>query len=345
MKTVIARNVNDALRTGINLIKMHGEEIDSRNGKTLEVSCPVSTVYERPWERVLINKVRDANPFFHLMEALWVLNGRNDVKFLCEFNERMIDYSDNGKILNAAYGHRLRNSTDRLDCGEDQLEKIIDILYKDPNSRQAVAQIWDPADLSKHTMDKACNMSIVFRIRKNKLCMTVYNRSNDMIWGAYGANAVQFSMIQEYVAARLDISMGTYTQVSNCYHVYTEGAGGEVWDRIKDQSVTCENVYLKCDKLVTINNYNVDRFNYDLHQFFNAYDLFGLEELGEIRSWKSNYFKELIMPVLCIYLIHKQHGPEQALKYVHTILADDWRLACTDWLTTRLENYLTKEVK
>tara|TARA_R110000764_G_scaffold60094_1_gene129256 strand:+ start:6613 stop:7662 length:1050 start_codon:yes stop_codon:yes gene_type:complete len=343
MRTIIARNVNDALQQGISLMKIAAEQIPSRNGMTLEMDCPVATVYQNPHERVLINKVRDANPFFHLMEAMWIIAGRHDTKFLCEFNKRMADYADDGISFNAPYGFRLRNGvqTEWKDK-HDQLEQIIDMLSKDPNSRQAVAQIWDDKDLMRQTKDKACNMSIVFRIRKNKLTMTVYNRSNDMIWGAYGANVVQFSMIQEYVAARLGLEMGSYTQVSNSYHVYIEDAGGEVWNRIKDQSITCENVYVKCDKLVLMNPDQAPHLNHDIHQFFNAYDQFGMEELGEFRNWKSDYFNQLIMPVLCVYLVHKQHGPKEALKYTDTIVADDWRLACEDWLSTRLENSLAK---
>jgi hypothetical protein len=50
----------------------------------------------------------------------------------------------------------------------------------------------------------------------------VFNRSNDMIWGAYGANAVQFSFLQEYLAAAIGAWVGTYRQVSNSFHVYPE---------------------------------------------------------------------------------------------------------------------------
>jgi hypothetical protein len=96
MKVLNVRNVNEALRKGIDLINELGEPIDSRNGPTLEIPCPVATVYHHPWERVLISQTRDANPFFHLMEALWILAGRYDVKFLTEFNKRMADYSDDG---------------------------------------------------------------------------------------------------------------------------------------------------------------------------------------------------------------------------------------------------------
>jgi thymidylate synthase len=336
MKVLNVRNAIEALGQGIQLIRNEGEHVDSRGGITIEVPSPVATTYSNPWERVLISKVRDANPFFHLMEAMWILAGREDVKFLTEFNKRMAEYSDDGEVFNAPYGYRLRNGN--CNAHLDQLAEVIKLLKQDSNSRQAVCQIWDEDDLVHKTKDKACNMSIVFRIRNGKLCMTVYNRSNDMIWGAYGANVVQFSMIQEYVAAHLGLPLGEYTQVSNSYHIYTEGAGGDVWNRIKDgydgyaaiyDEAIHDTVYmLPCD---------MPAFEHDLLQFFNAYDQFGIEELGELRCWQSQYFNRLIMPVLCIYLIHKQHGPEQALKYTHTIQASDWRLACEDWLNNRME--------
>lgn len=335
MKVLNVRNANEALGQGIQLIKTSAEPIDSRAGMTLEVPSPVATVYRNPWERVLISKVRDANPFFHLMEAMWILAGREDVKFLTEFNKRMAEYSDDGLVFNAPYGHRLRSGVAHQ---HDQLAQVIETLRNDPNSRQAICQIWNDSDLQCKTKDKACNMSIVFRIRNGKLCMTAYNRSNDMIWGAYGANVVQFSMIQEYVAAHLDLPLGEYTQVSNSYHIYTDGAGGAVWDRIKDSFDADENIYDdSVHNTVYMLGHDMQAFEHDIAQFFNAYDQFGIEELGELRCWQSQYFNQLIMPVLCIYLIHKQHGPEQALKYTHTILADDWKLACEDWLTNRME--------
>lgn len=332
MKTIIARNVNDALEQGIKLIRMDGEPVDSRVGKTLEIPCPVATVYDRPWERVLISKERDANPFFHLMEALWILQGRDDTAFLCEFNKRMVDYSDDGEIFNAPYGYRLRNTN-----GIDQLEEIIHILSTDPNSRQAVCQIWYPRDLTKDTKDKACNMSIVFRVRKNKLCMTVYNRSNDMIWGAYGANMVQFSMIQEYVAAHLGLEMGEYTQITNSYHVYTDGPGGVVWDRIKNRKPTCENIYVSLEKITSMGNFEIKEIDNDLERFFEIYDEEGLEGIGNTLTWESYYFHRLVLPVLCVFLVHKDYGPNAALSHIIKIEADDWRMACRQWLEARVK--------
>ena len=330
MYVINAENVNDALDQGLRLMAAEGVAVPSRNGMTLELPAPVATVYKNPPQRVLVSSARDANPFFHLMESLWILAGRDDVKFLSEFNKRMVDFSDDRTVFNAPYGYRLRKA-----FGQDQLQRVIDILTNDPNSRQAVCQIWDSADLSKDTRDKACNMSIVFRMRKRRLDMTVYNRSNDMIWGAYGANVVQFSMIQEYVAASLGVSMGTYSQVSNSFHVYTEGAAGDVYNRTNAGFDGNYNPYEYCERLVTMSHAGMRFFNQDLKQFFKLYDDFGLVELNQCSDWRSAYFEDLVLPMLLVYLVHKTEGPIEASKHSRLIVADDWRMACGTWLETR----------
>jgi hypothetical protein len=63
---------------------------------------------------------------------------------------------------------------------------------------------------------------MVFDRRGDKLNMTVFCRSNDMVLGAYGANAVHMSMLQELIAHALDTRVGTYWQVSHNFHAYTE---------------------------------------------------------------------------------------------------------------------------
>lgn len=341
MIVINASSANYALHQGLKMIGDYGVKIPSRVGDTIEVSCPVSTVYSYPENMVLISKVRDANPFFHLMESIWILAGRSDVKFLTDFNPRMIDYSDNGINFNAPYGWRLRNSTDSGNCDEDQIEEIIKILKEDPNSRQAVGQIWDPADLTNYeTKDKACNMQVVFRVRGGKLCLTVYNRSNDIIWGAYGANIVQFSMLLQYVAARVGIPMGTYTQVSNSYHVYTEGPGGLLYNKLvagyHDHTENDPNLFV--EKQVLMKSSQMKEFDDDLDKFFFIYDTLDLHELGRGNNFSSSYFNDLVLPMLTVFSNHKLHGPKKAKELCHAIKADDWRRAAQDWLDVRIEN-------
>ena len=110
MKVIRARNVNDALLLGLDLFQdpRNFREQESRNGTTYEALEPVTTVYEKPWERVLLLKIRDANPFFHFIEGLWMLAGRKDLAPLTRYVKSMEDFSDDGETLWGAYGWRWR---------------------------------------------------------------------------------------------------------------------------------------------------------------------------------------------------------------------------------------------
>ena len=74
MKVIRARNVHEALPEAVRYLALYGVEAESRNGKVLLAPEPVTTVYERPKERVLFWPQRDANPFFHFYEGLWMLD-------------------------------------------------------------------------------------------------------------------------------------------------------------------------------------------------------------------------------------------------------------------------------
>ena len=93
------------------------------------------------------------------------------------------------------------------------------------NDRRAVLEMWDAEGelrMANSCKDHPCNTHIYFNVRDNILDMTVCNRSNDMIWGALGANAVHMSILQEYIASHIGARVGIYTQFSNNLHAYTE---------------------------------------------------------------------------------------------------------------------------
>lgn len=217
-RVILARNVNEALISGIWLLKTEGVQETSRNGPVLVAPGLVVTEYTRPTERVLFSPKRDCNHVFHLMEAIWMLAGRNDVAWLEQFNSGYARYADAG-VVHGAYGHRWRKN-----FGIDQLPIISAMLKKDPLSRQAVLQMWDfdDKDLDGDWKDRPCNTHVYFDCRNERLNMTVCCRSNDMLWGAYGANVVHFSILQEVLAAEIGVPVGVYRQMSNNFHVYTD---------------------------------------------------------------------------------------------------------------------------
>lgn len=228
IKTYVSyvRNVNHALHALRDSWENYGmwRTVHPRGMLTREVCGTVITEYERPCERVLFNPARDANPFFHFFESLWILAGRRDVGFLSQFNSTIKNYSDNGDTFHAAYGYRLRRHFRTGDGEEiDQLVRVIEMLREEPDTRRAVMMIWDPReDLATHSRDIPCNDTVMFKLRDKVLDMTVCNRSNDAIWGAYGANAVQFSVLQEFVAHTVNADVDYYRQVSDNFHVYPD---------------------------------------------------------------------------------------------------------------------------
>lgn len=316
-----ARNVNQIFPLGIMYLNKQGEERDSRNGPTLEIMEPAMVTYQFPDERVLFSPERDANPFFHLFESLWMLAGRADVAFLDEYNKGMAQYSDDGIRFNAPYGYRLRHT-----FGYDQLESVIRRLKRNPDDRRLVLQIHDPSDanLRGDSRDHACNLAITPRVRRGNLDWTVFNRSNDYVFGMTGANVVHMSVIHEYVAAMAGYKLGSYTQISNCVHAYTENP---VWQRVKDLPVAVNDPYL---------NNQVEPF-----PLVSRRDIWDKELMSWMdcpwsgRKYAEPFFELVAKPMAITHRAHKAN--KDGLKYVGAIEATDWRLACTNWLRKREE--------
>lgn len=230
-KATYARDLyNEQLQTLIDL----GEPVDVRGRKTMEILNAVTEISE-PWHHCILLPARRWNPWLAMSEALWILAGRNDVAALEPYNSRIKEFSDDGIHLYGAYGPRIVN----------QIDTLIGRLRRDDSDRRAVLQIWDvvssrissdgsyKGDLEAETKDPPCNNLVYFKLRDNKLHMTVICRSNDIHWGLYAVNLPTFGILQVYIAARLGVEIGTQTHLSNSLHVYTDDkAAAAITDRM-----------------------------------------------------------------------------------------------------------------
>lgn len=219
MYVINARNVHCALPKALEHLGIVGVRRESRNGPTLVSPEPVATVYERPMERLTFWPQRDVNVAFLLAEALWMLDGRNDLALPQQYVKTFDRYSDDGKTLHGAYGYRWRNQ-----FGSDQLVTIVSLLRRNKDDRRAVLQMWNTDDdLGRAGKDVPCNLTATFqRDAGGRLDMVVFCRSNDILWGAYFANAFHFSVLQEYLARWIGCEVGRYTQVSVNWHAYID---------------------------------------------------------------------------------------------------------------------------
>jgi hypothetical protein len=255
------------------------------------------------------------------------LDGRQDVEWLAQFNQRIAVFSDDGKTFHAPYGYRLRKS-----FGIDQVEEAINMLTNDPDTRRTVMAIWDPVnDLNVVSKDIPCNDIIMLKVRDGRLNMTVCCRSNDVLWGAYGANVVQFSTLQEFMANCIGVNVGTYHQISDSFHVYTEGDGGKVWDRVKDISIAEDkNEYkyavVPFDMWKGLEKGNIEH----VHQFHEALHVFF--ENPKAITTNIPFFKEVARYMYLSWEAYKENDFEDAITYADYIKAEDWSHACKLWL-------------
>lgn len=106
---IIARNTNDLAAKVYRALEVTGVQDQSRNGPVLRFDGPVTICLTHPWERANYCPIRDANPFFHVMESVAMLSNWNSVRLLSYFAKNMASFSDNGRTYNAFYGTRARS--------------------------------------------------------------------------------------------------------------------------------------------------------------------------------------------------------------------------------------------
>lgn len=350
MIVLTARNINDAWKAAKILLAANHVERPSRVGPVWEAPEPVTTVYLRPCERVLFDPVRDANPFFHFFEGLWMLAGRQDVTTIAQFNQRIASYSDDGVHFHGAYGYRWRQYFDMEGGAEpgfpDQLNAIVRMLRKSHDERRAVLAAWDPvSDLERPDLkDLPCNTHLYFLIRNGHLTMTVCCRSNDIIWGCYGANVVHMSMLQEYLAARIGVPVGAYYQVSNSWHAYVERwQQYVVGDGTQDPNINiaaytklpiwpskCGGQKADTDAVTPYHMVTVpEAWDDDLQAWFNGDDPNGMV---------NPFFPQVAARLLQAWYSYKQDDWVRAMHYVSLCAASDWALAAQLWLLRRQQS-------
>lgn len=165
-----------------------------------------------------IVSVRGISPSYLFGELLWYFNGDNSLEFISQFSSFWEHLSDDGVTCNSAYGYLIQKAH-----GFDQVEKVVEILRKDPTSRRAKINISLPNSQVDTTKDEPCTMSLHFMIRKNNLDCTAIMRSND-IWFGLPYDVAFFTELQKRIADELGVGYGWYTHFAVSLHMYDRDA-------------------------------------------------------------------------------------------------------------------------
>lgn len=317
----MASNLPNLYVDAMTQLRVGGIDENSRNGRVKALPGPVLLTLKDPTERVLFDPNRQANPYFHVMETVWMFAGMQTSKWLEQFNSNISSFADNG-FINGAYGRRWRRWT----AGHDQILRAVAALNQDRTSRQVVIAMWDPTkdQYPKEVADRPCNTHLYFRVVQDKLDMLVCNRSNDVVWGMAGANAVHMTYLHELIATATRIPLGTYRVVTNNLHVYEHHwplmeAAWQVYDHYEREGIDPYPVLFPNEPVATLLN-QCERFILDEDYFPSC-----------------NWLRHVALPMREAYKVRKAGGDESG--WLNKIAAPDWRLACEMWRDWRSKEY------
>ena len=249
----------------------------------------------------------------------------------------------------------------------DQLDVLVNHLKADPTSRRAVLSMWNVEDdllmvggiYDREYFDKdpyvskdvCCNLNVMFSLRATEttstytpesgyrkpatvedsgwvLDMTVTNRSNDLIWGLLGTNYVHFTVLQEYMAARLGVEVGVYHHFSNNLHAYEWNWKPEEW--LTPTGETIHPSYSVGPMIPLVKDPAV--FERELPRFVERHskDCFG-------QDWEEPFLMGVAQPMCVAFHQYKRREFQNALDVTSRIEADDWRIAATNWIKRRMK--------
>lgn len=140
-----------------------------------------------------------------------------------EFEKLLLSDSDLAEKwgdLGPVYGHQWRKWQGPDGKVYDQLKDVIELLKKDPYSRRALFHGWNVAEISQMALPPCHLLYQFFVSSKNKLSMSLYQRSCDVGLGV-PYNIAEASMFIHLMAAELDMEPGELVWFGHDVHLYS----------------------------------------------------------------------------------------------------------------------------
>ncbi len=211
-----AKTIDDLMREVVDKIFSNGKRIETSRGWATELTG-VLLELSNPRARLSRTETRGKS-LSCLGKLCWYLAKTNDRRFISYYLPEYYKSADGNEIFDG-YGPRLFGWK-----GQDQVANVIDLLKTKSCSRRAVIQLFDAGDLAEEHNDVPCTCTLQFMIRENELSMFTNMRSNDVYWGL-PHDIFSFTMLQEIVARKLSVEIGTYKHAVGSLHLYDSKCG------------------------------------------------------------------------------------------------------------------------
>lgn len=169
------------------------------------ICCPKNNHIDTPW--------RKWNPKYAEREWQWYLSQNRSVEEIKKYAPTWDKMHGGDNLVMSNYGWQWGRN--------NQLDKTIEQLRKNPDTRQAWISIFDGKEKDFYQHDTPCTLAVGFNINRFHLFldMTVIMRSCDLVYG-FCNDQYCFSNLQELVADKLGLSLGTYYHFAHDLHIY-----------------------------------------------------------------------------------------------------------------------------
>ena len=201
--------MNDLYRDILRSVMEDGQAVCPRGKETKELR-PFAFTLTNSAQGLITMPKRNINHAFALVEALQMIALTSDANQQIRFNSNMANFVHGESLdFERPYGLAIR----------EQVHHVIELLRKDPDSRQAVISIYDGMEAQAGRSHVPCTESLQFMVRNGTLELTVMMRSNDVWWGV-PYDVTQFTAVQALIARGLGLPRGNYHHMVASMHIY-----------------------------------------------------------------------------------------------------------------------------
>ena len=204
---MLYKNATDAFELLFSDINANGESFAGTKAK-FNVSFTLQDVSNK----TVTTPQRKFNEDYAEYEWNWYLKGDRDASEISErakiWKKMMVEGTTE---VNSNYGYFWNKNY--------QLSRVIQELKINKETRRAIVVHYDINELDRYKHDTPCNDVLNFYIKDDKLHLTVFARSIDLVFG-FCNDQYTFAKLMEMVAFQLDIPVGEMTWMITNLHIY-----------------------------------------------------------------------------------------------------------------------------
>ena len=152
-------------------------------------------------------------------ELLWFLAGDTNVKYLQENGVKIWDaWADENGDLGPVYGKQWRSWEKQNGEVVDQIQRSIDLLKNNPDSRRIIVNAWNVGELDDMALTP-CHCLFQFYVAEGKLSCLLYQRSADTFLGV-PFNIASYALLTMMMAQVCGYEAGEFIHHFGDVHLY-----------------------------------------------------------------------------------------------------------------------------